>query len=254
MKGISMRHNGRTPLLLSTLRSHCVTIDGNEIRSVVCTECDTWRFVRRGMIAAHRAKPRSNQPSNRHAQRKPQDRVPRCDGSGQRIKVDRRHREAMPAENRRAAQQFYKPIAAPVAPLHCLTAQVESADSARQAYEIHRERCAACTTRETCPTGRRLLTTYVGLLQDEPRRRQIRAAVARERARFDRQYADRARQAKEAAWTRQHEATAAPTKKFAKRTGTAVEEVNNSCKAIKAGAISELRGPDLPLAPLRISA
>jgi len=245
-----MRHNGRAPLLLSTLHSDCVTLDGDEIRSVVCTDCGTWRVVRRGMVAAHRAEPRSNRPTDRLDQRKPQDRVPRCDGSGQRIKIDRRHREAMPAENRRAAQQFYKPIPAPAAPIHRIVPPARSADSARQAYEVHRERCAACTTRETCSTGRRLLATYTALLQDEPRRRQVRAAVARQRARFDRQHADLAREAKGAEWTRQHEATTANTTKFAKRSGTAVEEANNSCKAIKAGAISEFRGPDVPLKKL----
>jgi len=43
---------------------------------------------------------------------------------------------------------------------------------------------------------------------------------------------------------------AANAKRFAKRAGTAVEEANNSCKAIKAGAISEFRGPDVPLKTL----
>src|SRR4051812_39354698 len=86
-KGTLMRHNGRAPLLLSTLRSDCVTVDGDEIRSVVCADCGTWRVVRRGMVAAHRAEPRSNQPADRRGQRKAQDRVPRCEGSGQRIKV-----------------------------------------------------------------------------------------------------------------------------------------------------------------------
>jgi hypothetical protein len=245
-----MRHNGRAPLLLSTLRSDCVTVDEDEIRSVVCPDCGTWRVVRRGMVAAHRAEPRSNQPADRCGQRAPQDWVPRCEGSGQRIRVDRRHREAMPAENRRAAQQFFKPIPAPAAPVHRIVAPAHSADSARQAYEIHRERCAGCTTRETCSTGRQLLAADAVLLQDEPRRRQVREAFARERARFDRQYADADRKARTAEWTRQHETTAASsTKTFAKRAGTAVEEANNTCRTIP-GAVSEFRSQDVPLTTL----
>jgi hypothetical protein len=241
-----MRHNGRAPLLLSTLYSDCVTLDGDEIRSVVCADCGTWRVVRRGMVAAHRAEPRSNQPTDRPEQRKSQDWVPRCDGSGQRIKVDRRHREAMPAEIRRAAQQFYKPIPAPAAPVHRIVPPARSADSARQAYEIHRERCAGCTPRETCSTGRRLLATYTALLQDEPRRRQVRAAFARERARFDRQHAARAREANNAMWAK---SALAPRGAAAKRAGTALEEANNVSKAVRPGALSEFRDPGLPLTP-----
>jgi len=38
-----MRHNGRAPLLLQHAPLDCVTLDGDEIRSVVCTDCGTWR-------------------------------------------------------------------------------------------------------------------------------------------------------------------------------------------------------------------
>jgi hypothetical protein len=160
-----MRHNGRAPLLLSTLRSDCVTVDGDEIRSVVCSDCGTWRVVRRGMIAAHRAKPRSNQPADNSGRRKPQDWVPRCEGSGQRIKVDRRHREAMPAENRRAAQQFYKPLPGPAVPVHRIGSSVTAAppqlrpgtvERARGELAEHRVDCTVCNGRVRCETGREL--------------------------------------------------------------------------------------------------
>ncbi|MEW2085696.1 hypothetical protein [Streptomyces sp. NPDC005283] len=53
--------------------------------------------------------------------------------------------------------------------------------------------------------------------------------------------------------TKQQEATT-DAKKQTKRSGTIVEEANNSCRPTPKGAVSEFRGPDVPLEPLRITA
>lgn|GEM_PF-4431788 len=181
-----MRHNGRIPLLISTLRSDCITVDGDEIRSVVCPDCGTWRVVRRGMIAAHRAQPRTGQ-----------ERLPRCEGSGQRIKLDRRHREAMPAENRRAARQFYKPMPGPATPVHRIGAATKVARPALRLTVVkraradlieHRGACEVCDGRSRCGTGRDLeirlretLATWT--LVREQNGRQAEAELAAEQRR-----------------------------------------------------------------------
>jgi hypothetical protein len=236
-----MRHNGREPLLLSTLRSDCVTVDGDEIRSVVCPDCSTWRAVRRGMIAAHRAEPRSNQPADRRDQRKPQDRVPRCEGSGQRIKVDRRHREAMPAENRRAARQFYKPLPGPTAPVHRIGSDVKEArpqlrlvtvERARLELAEHRTGCAVCDGRVRCETGRdlevRLRETFATwALVREQKRRQEEAELAAEQ-RTNKEHV----QARVGQWRR------------------AVRRADALRQQIPAGAAPQ-ESPDVPLETLR---
>jgi hypothetical protein len=117
------------------------------------------------MVAAHRVKQDRNQSADRRDQRKPQDRIPRCEGSGQRIKVDRPHREAMPAENRRAARQFYKPLPGPAAPVHRIgssvtttrpTLRLATVEQARVDLAEHRVECAVCNGRARCETGRDL--------------------------------------------------------------------------------------------------
>jgi hypothetical protein len=181
-----VRHNGRAPLLISTLRSDCVTVDGNEIRSVVCPDCGTWRVVRRGMIAAHRAKPRVGQ-----------ERLPRCEGSGQRIKLDRRHREAMPAQTRRAARQFYKPLPGPATPVHRIgtadkatrpALRLTVVERARKELAEHRSTCEVCDGRVRCGTGRDLeirlretLATWTLVLEQNSRRAEAELAAEQRR-------------------------------------------------------------------------
>jgi hypothetical protein len=252
-----MRHNGRTPLLLSKIRSDCVELGDSEIRSVICEDCGTWRVVRRGMVAAHRSEPRSSMPADRR--QSPPDRVPRCPGSGQRITADRKFREAMPAENRRAARQFHKPIPAPAAPVHRIVPPAPSAESVRRTFRSHQLRCVACKGQVadqngellTCADGERLAVTYLRLLRQEPKRARVREFFARERVRFDRIHVAQAAERRAAEWAR---AVPAPRQQVAKRGGAAVEETNNQCRAVREGAVSEFRGPDVPLTTLRIAA
>ena len=72
----------------------------------------------------------------------------------------------------------------------------------------------------------------------------MRKAFARERARFDRQYAAAARKDQAAQWAK---SALAPRAETAKRSGTVVEEANNTVQIIRPGAVSELRGAAVPL-------
>jgi len=201
-----MRHNGRTPLRLSEIHSDCAQFDDDKVLTVKCVDCETWRVVRRGMVVAHRPEPRSSKPAGRR--QGPQDRVARCEGSGQRIIVDRKHRDAMPAESRRAARQFYKPLPGPAAPVHRTPQSAPNAEAARTAFRSHLRRCAACAgdvvgrdgERLACPDGERLASDYLRLLRQEPQRRAVREFFARERARFDREYAKAAPAKRRSEW------------------------------------------------------
>lgn len=119
-----MRPSHLPPYLVSELRSQDINLRDGERRTIRCPECRTWRMIRRGMVWTH------------HPEGE------RCSGSARRVVVDitveqwerrlqrqqRRCADAMPAENRRSAQQFSKPMP-PVAP--ALT-QMRSSAAAQQ--------------------------------------------------------------------------------------------------------------------------
>ena len=105
-----MRHNGRPCLLASALPPNKVSFYPGARPMVVCSDCDTWCFARRGLLTPHRA----------------DDGVSRCLGSAQRVIFDitpaqwlMALRDAdLDAARRRSARTFYKPQA-PVAPAVC---------------------------------------------------------------------------------------------------------------------------------------
>nr|WP_051748716.1 hypothetical protein [Streptomyces flavovirens] len=81
----------------------------------------------------------------------------------------------------------------------------------------------------------------------------IRAAFARERARFDQLYSAQTAKGRAAEWAKQAE-TKVTRRQLAKRAGTATEELNNVCRIHLVGALTEFRSPGVPLNPLRITA
>ncbi|MEV4161445.1 hypothetical protein [Nonomuraea dietziae] len=67
-----MRHNGRPPILASSMSPNLISLHVGEHPTAACPDCHAWRMVRRGMLWPHRA----------------DDGVSRCPGSGQRIVID----------------------------------------------------------------------------------------------------------------------------------------------------------------------
>lgn len=67
-----MRHNGRPPLLASTIRANDLEIRPGEPRSMVCPDCGRWRIIRDRMISLHFV----------------EDGKGRCPGTGQRVRID----------------------------------------------------------------------------------------------------------------------------------------------------------------------
>ncbi|WP_367140716.1 MULTISPECIES: hypothetical protein [Streptomyces] len=121
----SKRTNGREALRLSTVKPEEFNVRPGEQMAMVCQDCRAWHQIN-GVatlrVAEHRGTDRG------HGE--PDD---GCPGSNRLVVVDinvkawqarqdRLIRDAMPAENRRAARQFHKPLAAPPVPVHRIAA------------------------------------------------------------------------------------------------------------------------------------
>lgn len=250
----SKRNNRRAPLLLSSMRPEDFNVRPTEPMSIACPDCGFWRRIMgetdlkirehsctdRGHGLTDDGCPGSNQPV-----------IVDIDVKRWQARQDRLLRDAMPCESRHAEREFSKPQPTPGAPVHRIVVPF-SVDSARQRYLAHRSRCAACIGRELCVDGERLAVVYVRFLRQEPRRAQVRAAFVRERARFDRRYAAQLPKVRAAEWADQANMFVKRSG-WAKRSGTAVEELNNQCKSVPPNAVSEFRGPELPLKPLRVT-
>ncbi|MBT2369972.1 hypothetical protein J7E88_33075 [Streptomyces sp. ISL-10] len=231
--------NGRPALLLSTVAAEDFNVRPTETKSIVCPDCGTWRRI----IGDTRLKIREHPGFGKvTGGEKPAS----CPGSYQLVVIDidvrawqaRQDwllRDAMPAENRRAGRQFYKPLSDPAVPIHRIKARV-TLDKARQIYLAHRTACAACTGRSHCDSGLQLADLYVQRLQEEPQRQEHRAGVAR----YERQ-AERSR-----------------TRSFPRRRAAEWDRVRWSVAATDAqrGQVPDgtapAEGPDVPLEPLRV--
>lgn len=83
-----MRHNGRAPLLASTMRPEHLSLRDGEPRLAVCPDCSTWHRLTRSMIAPHRdGVPVQKADNRRYFGDKPAG-GRRCGGSAQRIVID----------------------------------------------------------------------------------------------------------------------------------------------------------------------
>ncbi|MFB6945649.1 hypothetical protein ACFWGL_36470 [Streptomyces sp. NPDC060286] len=233
--------NRREALKLSSMAPEDFNVRPGETKSIACPDCRTWRRIMGDTVL----KIREHCVSDKVAEG---EKHILCPGSDQLVVVDidvrrwqarqnRLLRDAMPQENRRAAQQFYKPLPAPAAPVSRITAEV-TLETARQSYLAHRKGCTRCVKGQHCTDGGILARRYVLALNQEPARREAREAQERQEWRT----------------VRKQTAPAVRKAQWAKHGGTAVETANNRCAERTSGSLSEFRGPRLPLAPQDVEA
>ncbi|WP_411132663.1 hypothetical protein [Streptomyces sp. 030-HV] len=221
--------NRREALKLSTMAPEDYNVRPGEVKSIACPDCRTWRRIMGETVLKIREHCISDKVADgeKHVT---------CPGSNQLVVIDidvrrwqarqdRLLRDAMPQENRRAAQQFYKPLPAPAAPVARIYAGVK-VETARRAYLAHLEGCVSCGTGQHCMHGGALAHRYVLVRKDEPARRKARKQTAPA--------------ARKAQWNQ--------------RGGETVETANNQCRPCQDGAVSEYRGPQVPTEPLRVNA
>uniref|UniRef100_UPI002F919832 hypothetical protein n=1 Tax=Streptomyces sp. NBC_01562 TaxID=2975879 RepID=UPI002F919832 len=228
--------NRREALKLSSVFPEDFNVRPGETKSIACPDCRTWRRIMGDKVL----KIREHCISDKVAEG---EKHVTCPGSDQLVVIDidvrrwqarqdRLLRDAMPQENRRAAQQFYKPLPAPAAPVSRIKAEV-TLETARQSYLAHRKGCTRCVGGQHCTDGGVLARRYVLVLNQEPARRE----------------ADKEMERQERRTARKQTAPAVRKAQWAKRGGKAVETANNRCAERIPGSVSEFRGPQLPLAP-----
>ncbi|MGV9844777.1 hypothetical protein ACWDUB_22130 [Streptomyces fungicidicus] len=233
--------NRREALKLSSMAPEDYNVRPGEMKSIACPDCRTWRRIMGDKVL----KIREHCISDKVAEGK---KHVTCPGSDQLVVIDidvqrwqarqnRLLRDAMPQENRRAAQQFYKPLPAPAAPVSRIKAEV-TLETARQSYLAHRRGCTRCVGGQHCTDGGVLARRYVLALNQEPARREARAEEDRQARRIE----------------RKQSAPAVRKAQWARHGGKAVEAANNRCAQRVPGTVSEFRGPQLPLAPQDVAA
>ncbi|MFD9396132.1 hypothetical protein ACFWBB_36945 [Streptomyces sp. NPDC060000] len=233
--------NRREALKLSSMAPEDFNVRPGEPKSIACPDCRTWRRIMGDKVL----KIREHCISDKVAEG---EKHVTCPGSDQLVVIDidvrrwqarqnRLLRDAMPQENRRAAQQFYKPRPAPAAPVSRIKAEV-TLESARQSYLAHRKGCTRCVGGQHCTDGGILARRYVLALNQEPARREAREEQERQERRT----------------ARKQTAPAVRKAQWAKHGGKAVETANNRCAGRIPGSLSEFRGPQLPLAPKDVEA
>ncbi|MFF8939215.1 hypothetical protein ACF08O_31760 [Streptomyces paradoxus] len=189
-----------------------------EVKSIACPDCGTWRRIMGDTVLKIREHCLSDkvEDGEKHVN---------CPGSNQLVVIDidvrrwqarqdRLLRDAMPQESRRAAQQFYKPLPAPAAPVSRIHAKV-TLDTARQSYLAHSKTCLPCGTGQPCTDGGALAYRYLLVLNEEPARREARKQTSPA--------------VRKAQWN--------------ERGGAEVEAANNQCRQRPKDTISEYRGP-----------
>ncbi|MCP9213294.1 hypothetical protein [Streptomyces cucumeris] len=233
--------NRREALKLSSMTSEDYNVRPDEMKSIACPDCRTWRRIMGDKVL----KIREHCISDKMAEG--EKRVA-CPGSDQLVVIDidvrrwqseqnRLLRDAMPPENRRAAQQFYKPLPAPAAPVSRIKGKV-TLETARQSYLAHRKGCARCVGGQHCTDGGILARRYVLALGQEPARREARAEQDRQARRAE----------------RRQSAPAVRKAQWARYGGKVVEAANNRCAERVPGMVCEFGGPQVPLAPQNVEA
>ncbi|MFF8423132.1 hypothetical protein [Streptomyces sp. NPDC015680] len=236
--------NRREALKLSRMAPEDYNVRPGEVKSIACPDCRTWRRIMGDKVLKIREHCISDKVAGgeKHTACPGSDQLVELDIDVRRwqVKQDRLLREAMPQDNRRAAQQFYKPLPAPAAPVSRLKAEV-TLETARQSYLAHRKGCAGCVGgehRKHCTDGGVLARRYVLALQEEPARREAREQLERQEQRA----------------ARKQSASAVRKAQWARHGGEEVERANNRCTARTSGSLSEFRGPGLPMLPQDVEA
>ncbi|WP_033947564.1 hypothetical protein [Streptomyces sp. CNQ431] len=227
--------NRRAPLLLSTMAPEDFNVRPGENMSIACPDCRTWRRIMGEKVLKVREHCISDKVADgeKHTSCPGSDQVVVVDIDVRRwqARQDRLLREAMPQDNRRATQQFYKPIPTPAPPVARIKAE-DTLQSTRDAYFAHRDGCRKCVRSQHCQDGAALARRYVSAIQAEPARRAARKQRDRQEQRAARKQSTPA--AREAQWAKH---------------GPDAEQANNRCTERAPGAVSEYRGPVLPTLP-----
>ncbi|MET9535569.1 hypothetical protein ABZY02_34305 [Streptomyces sp. NPDC006649] len=231
----SKNTNRRAPLLLSTMAPEDFNVRPGEVKSISCPDCRTWRRIMGDKVLKIREHCISDKVAEgkKHAPCLGTDQVVVIDIDVRRwqARQDRLLRDAMPQDNRRAAQQHYKPLPAPAAPVSQIAAEM-TLESTRQSYLAHRKGCRDCTKGQHCTDGERLALRFAQVVVKTPNHREANELLARQEARTARQHAQQ-RSLRGEQWAR--------------RGGEAVETANNQCRERGSETLSEFRGPGLPL-------
>jgi hypothetical protein len=210
-----------------------------EPTSIACPDCRTWRRI----MGETTLKIREHCISDRLADGETHL---RCPGSNQVVIIDidvrswqarqdRLLRDAMPAEIRRPARQFHRPLSGPATPVHQVEAPL-TLEMARQSYLAHRAGCTACTGGRHCHDGERLARRFVGALRQEPQRRRARRLLEDITRETERRQARRLPRRRARQWD---------------EVLPAVQHADGQREAATVGAVSDYRGPEVPLEPIR---
>ncbi|MGC5236303.1 hypothetical protein [Streptomyces albogriseolus] len=189
--------NTRPPIVASDLKFNEIDLTPGK-EHLVCPDCSTWVPIT-GMLGTPKLVPH-------HAGRATAAEPHRCTaGSNRRLIIDIEVDawrttliEAVPTTaSRRATKVLPKPKTKPAPAASQIKPAPLSAEQTRQAFRKHQQQCPACKGEATgrdgqplpCHDGERLAVTFLRLLRQEPKRQAVRDFFARERRRFDRQYA-----------------------------------------------------------------
>ncbi|MFD0055052.1 hypothetical protein ACFVHR_15100 [Streptomyces sp. NPDC127168] len=263
-----MLHNGRAPIKASRMRPEHLNLREGETPLAVCPDCESWHRLTRSMISPHRDS--SDKPAKTGGRRyygdKPERRR-RCPGSAQRITIDltpEQWGQALlaadsTATGRRSARQHHKPIQAPATPVTRMAPAPPHAADVLAAYSKHLKECRKsgapghCDQTRRCVTGFQLAAQYDVLSRGQDKRDSRNRKEARVDALITRHRAGVAARRAATQWAKQYDGTGAPAA-LAKRSGTAIEDANNTCRTRPADTVSDYRGPSVPETPVRITA
>ncbi|WP_203632790.1 hypothetical protein [Streptomyces halstedii] len=179
---------------------------------VICPTCSNWTPIT-GILGTPVLVPHHTTPYH--------DRTTtprRCSSSNRRITLDtaldawraeltERTEVSATVASRRPTKVLPKPKTSGVAAASQLKPVPLSAEQVRRTFRQHQKQCLACKGEATdrtgqalpCPDGERLAVTFLRLFRQEPKRQAVRELFARERRRFDREYA-KAAPKREAGW------------------------------------------------------
>ncbi|MDX3762618.1 hypothetical protein [Streptomyces sp. AK02-04a] len=226
---------------------------------LVCPTCKRWTPIT-GVLGTPKLVPHHTEPARAHTE------TPhRCTGTNRKvdinIAIEDWHTEwteaVATAAARRATKVLRKPKVIQAPAVSQITPAPLSATSALDAYREHFKKCRKsegidhCGGTRRCADGARLAALYEQLQPSDSVHDRVRTREARVDTLLARVRATTASRTAASEWTKHREATTAPRTALAKRSGTAVEEANNTHRIPLPGTVSHLRGIEVPLKPLR---
>ncbi|GAA4694491.1 hypothetical protein [Streptomyces youssoufiensis] len=200
--------NHRPPVIASKLKVTEIDLTPGK-EHLVCPDCSTWVPIT-GMLGTPKLVPH-------HTGRAKTAEPRRCTaGSNRQVTIDvqadalrtRLIEGAPTAASRRATKVLSKPQVKPAPAASQVKPAPLSAEQIHQALRQHQQQCLACRGEVKnrggqtlpCPDGERLAVTFLRLHRQEPKRKAVREFFARERRRFDRQYAEAAAAKRASEW------------------------------------------------------